>query len=909
MPLNVEMRDCYQYTGKKSEFRPCDAELTPRVPSLAEAPTFGLRIAWPKAAGFLTVRGQVIAASENNVIAEFLQGSQGTAAVARQMGLELSARQEETPVISAAILKNSRLLLEFRVDTESPHFIKASENPEFRASEASQTFLDLRAAAARSGYSVDPASQMPVLFDPASSSLTIILPVTYYKKGDNAPLTEPDQIRLTLRDVMPPPPYAGYVAIDLGNTSSSLACIDRAVAGRGLAGRVNLLRLETDLEARPRLGTRGEPIRSSLRIDRIRVNDFATTGWHPKIALWVVDRLAEMPGIGEVIVGPKRQLASRDWETLRTLQVYNTIRESPQASIVSLRVPKRLPAELFLCRLLEKFREASNREPMRLAITYPTTYTRRELNQLSQVVQRAWLRFRYKEQDDKEVAVAIKKRMETIDQERVSERDEGICLLLDEATAAAFYFLYRKIFDRPGGLPRFRYVYPQGLNMLLYDCGGGTTDIALVRAVVKPDSPQFLTIRVLDRTGLRDFGGDEITIAAFRVLKARIALAVASRRGGFEVDLGNFPQKAKAASLDDYLRQHEDAIDEVVPTKFQPTHPNVESRRNQERAQAIWIWAEWLKAHLSRSGDGTAPAFDPPMDLRQHIGKLIDVGIHEEEVTRFIAEIGEQVERWMVDALIRGAVERSVRKCNKLIARPRPEEEAPPPSEPDVDDDPDAAALENTAPSQPPDEWKDGEDTLDVHWVVIAGNASRYPLIREMLQTQLDIAFRKTRFEPLDYENLKHAVAKGAALAFKAINQAQGIRVRFAHNLTNHLPYTLGFKDENWDEHSILFRENDHYAKMRPRVFEAVPKSTDGSSPKQHPAFVNVDRRWPGDDEFDGHLQFEFPGGVRAPVALQYNTDSQDFDLIEQAAVKRKGVPHEIAQEKIYVSPMQRGDL
>src|SRR5207244_1098653 len=109
--------------------------------------------------------------------------------------------------------------------------------------------------------------------------------------------------------------------------------------------------------------------------------------------------------------------------------------------------------------------------------------------------------------------------------------DPLIRLMVDEASAAGFFFLYRRIFEEPGGLPRFHYLYPGGLNMLLYDCGGGTTDIALVRAGFDPDDPDVLRITVLARSGLRGFGGDDITRAVCRLLKSKLALKVAELKG------------------------------------------------------------------------------------------------------------------------------------------------------------------------------------------------------------------------------------------------------------------------------------------------------------------------------------------------------------------------------------------
>ena len=110
-------------------------------------------------------------------------------------------------------------------------------------------------------------------------------------------------------------------------------------------------------------------------------------------------------------------------------------------------------------------------------------------------------------------------------------------LIIDEASAAAFYFIYRDFLDAPGGLDLLLYLYPDGLNLLVFDCGGGTTDIALVHVRVERGSARRgrrtskLNIEVLGRTGHRTFGGDDITIAAFRVLKARLAARLLGHSG------------------------------------------------------------------------------------------------------------------------------------------------------------------------------------------------------------------------------------------------------------------------------------------------------------------------------------------------------------------------------------------
>src|SRR5262249_25593241 len=272
---------------------------------------------------------------------------------------------------------------------------------------------------------------------------------------------------------------------------------------------------------------------------------------YPQTVSWVAGRVAgpqdggasgTEPATQGLVLGAKRLAAGKDWEKTQKLiarhrRTYEKTEQSEQFEILH-----RLPAELLVCRLLQRFREATLSWPRSLAITYPTTYSPRELEQLREMVQRAWLRMQARLQSlpqgmeepaderDPELDRACKSLQQLIHTRRLGMEpgdDPVLHLLVDEASAPAFFFLYRTIFEEPGGLPRFRYLYPRGLNMLLYDCGGGTTDIALVQASFDPDATDVLRIKVLARSGLRGFGGDDITRAVCRIFKAKLAQKVA----------------------------------------------------------------------------------------------------------------------------------------------------------------------------------------------------------------------------------------------------------------------------------------------------------------------------------------------------------------------------------------------
>ena len=113
----------------------------------------------------------------------------------------------------------------------------------------------------------------------------------------------------------------------------------------------------------------------------------------------------------------------------------------------------------------------------------------------------------------------------------------------DEATAAAVYYVWREVGADPvcamnGLMARCRKDRHDRSyqNILLYDLGGGTTDIALIQLLYE-ELPIFgkdaergnggryfrITPRLLGTTGHRYIGGDLITLWLFRLIKSKLA--------------------------------------------------------------------------------------------------------------------------------------------------------------------------------------------------------------------------------------------------------------------------------------------------------------------------------------------------------------------------------------------------
>src|SRR5262245_29882247 len=230
-----------------------------------------------------------------------------------------------------------------------------------------------------------------------------------------------------------------------------------------------------------------DPVVSNVRIDRVRSYEPPPPGVrrfpsvpkddYPQTVNWVAGRLANPldgatgadAATNGLVLGAKRLIAGKDWQKTQKIlashrHTYSRIEQTEQIDVLN-----RIPAELLCCRLMQRFREATCAWPRALAVTYPTTYSPRELEQLHEVVQRSWLRMQSRLQVPVEGVEEIPDANAELEgyvrslQQQIFSRSVGsngyddpvIRLMVDEASAASFFFLYRRIFEEPGGLPRF----------------------------------------------------------------------------------------------------------------------------------------------------------------------------------------------------------------------------------------------------------------------------------------------------------------------------------------------------------------------------------------------------------------------------------------------------------------------
>src|SRR5206468_1267008 len=153
-----------------------------------------------------------------------------------------------------------------------------------------------------------------------------------------------------------------------------------------------------------------------------------------------------------LVLGAKRLIAGKDWEKTQKLVClhrhnYQKIEQAEQFDVLN-----RVPEELLVCRLMQRFREAACAWPRSLAITYPTTYDPRELDQLREVVQRSWLRMQSRLQSpgqpeppdpDPDLERHVRDLQQAVALGGEAGDDPVIRLMVAEASAAAFFFLYR----------------------------------------------------------------------------------------------------------------------------------------------------------------------------------------------------------------------------------------------------------------------------------------------------------------------------------------------------------------------------------------------------------------------------------------------------------------------------------
>ncbi len=883
LPLTLPMDDVYLRAGRVAKTFPLAAQLRPDRP-LERLAEYGLLIHWPRAMDWLRLSARVLAsptAPEVNFAAD-LAGLDAVClrqAVTRGQ-LAPTAFLEQHAHLAASLLATSAVELVVTIDTDAAGF---------------------RAAVAAG-------------LNPASGHLVLPVQLRHFDGRQFRQYVDlPSQVNLSCTPCKPLPRFAGAMAIDLGNAVTSVAALAATVQVRRSAS-VTLVGLDLGDAAEAKL------LASAVRLDTVRTPRGAAAGTRrlpsqPSDDLWesidfAVGRVAltQPAGAAEgegLVLGVKQLLSVPEpppgaapgrTAAFFALNVRHLPHDGGPAQTEQMEVMNHFAGELIFAHAFSCFRAEMKAWPADVALTYPTTYTRGELRQLVTAAVRGWLRTMQQPQapggeptptDNPDLDRLVAEcRGWLNDPGRKASDCPLVRLTMDEATAAAFFHVQRRVFEKVGALVRFRYLHPRGLHALVVDCGGGTTDVVLVHA--SADDQRVLKLDVLARTGVRTFGGDNITHAVCRLVKAKLAallarvLHPAAASGLTPLPAAGPADPAAARDLvgkfldrAGALRPPAGGATEYVPTRFDPKALTADSLARQAAFRALWQLAEELKRKLA---DGKPVKFSQLTAAHLHQGtsalmRLALPGKATPTSAQVLQQLGDlAVAPWEVDALVRADVEALADKCNRLMRdKLRP----------------DAAGL---AP--------------EVDWVVLSGNAARYPLVKQLLCERLQVAGLSEGGDQFtfDPDNLKHAVAKGAAIAQVMGGVADTASVKYARELSELLPYEVGVYELHTNSDRPLFREFTRYDELhgKPHTLTMQP-----SGPGRAAVFV-LRRKFPGDKDWSDFAAYTFREGLVAPAQIVYDDELGRFVVTsngEESAYEDRTEPLE------HVSLQNRGDL
>jgi hypothetical protein len=826
--MTLRMQDVWRRVGVRRLPSPHSFQETEWRLHQVKSPQVGIVFYWKRVFPYLRLRAWHAAPGQEEK--EFRSGAEALAAVFDHFNTPPGLPPgffEEHEVIAAVVSRTAgsfRLLV--CVDTDDPDFLRAA-----RASEATGRI----------------EARIP----------TLVL------DGER---DEAGEIRLEMEPCKSPELYHGFGSIDLGNTSSTLAAHPGFLIRSGnvaiVDGEAVCGCIDSDMQPveTPRVDSADSSVRIDV-VDREYLKEQALD--HPDSIVWSVGaRALEQTGSDGLVLGAKRMVAGRDYGASYSIHAHE-VREyraaDPRRPIP---LPRRLPAELLLCRLLQRFQQTSLREPPKLALTYPTSYSRREIEQLREVATRAVCRLKARPQSPQDMV----------------EYAPLIHRMIDEASAAAYYFLFHDLLETRPGLLRFRYLYPKGYNLLLYDCGGGTTDLCLVRAAIDPKNRNVLLMEVRGRSGVRNFGGDNVTLAVYRLLKTGIAARVQEIKGS--AITVRVPQD-QPGTLDATLRGLETTVDTLVPTRYDRNRMNGMDRRNRNHTRHLWQRATAVKHALEKGDEHAAvAAFGPTDRFDDSLSKYLleETGLTPDKQSKLRDALRTiKIRRKDIDVLIRDDVMRSIQRANWLIKKKM-------------------ARVGGTAP--------DGGMPEDVQRFVLLGNGSRYPLIEQLLREHLNVMFFDDRLR-FDKDNLKTAVAKGAVLALATELAAPDIRIEFDWSMADELPFDVGYTQ--WTvggAPNYLFFEGENYKDIaeRPQTIEVLLPPED----RRRARNLQLVRRWPGETKEEEYLAFDFERGIEGPLTLEYDAQV-DFKVTDSNGAQGKLI--ETMNQDVYLHPVERGTL
>jgi len=508
------------------------------------------------------------------------------------------------------------------------------------------------------------------------------------------------------------------------------------------------------------------------------------------------------------------------------------------------------------------------------------------------------------------------------------KEDPLIRLMIDEATAASFFFLFKFAVDSPGGLRAFHYQYPEGMNLLLYDCGGGTTDIALVKAKVDAKTLNQVTIEVLGRSGVRHFGGDDITWMVCSLLKAKItALSLRKTSENFDSPINiNEPKMVRGENGNRYsssndLSANGKAIQayfesvasqsgnrDFVPTTFNPRDFTELTQTARDNANILWSWGEDIKHKLGQKNPSGDPVESVALEAiagasfsrdTGSLHKAILESVNGSNTTKdaeFVEQLGQiKIYRAEIDAMIARSVVRTIACCKNLIEQKFPGERGV------------------MAP-------------VVVHKIAVTGKASIYPMISEMIKERLKISDLDPKaWFHFDQKELKSAVAKGAVQALAATRGHAVAKFHFDTRMSECLPFDVAYWSIQENDYKLLYKHQTKYQELVEKTITLI--GTDAVSQTLY-------KRFPGDGDQLEHkdqglidfdpsgeitklmsnkgyselITWQFNGPISESVTVWYDPITHTFEAKDKNGVRGKPQPPDTIDPRER-APRQRGTL
>lgn len=724
-----------------------------------------------------------------------------------------SAELQKRDFIVVKLVGSRNLDVDVAVDTDNPTLIEKARQ--------------LKSESGRGGFV--PGAKVPFTID-----------VFAIDPDTRAVLSSRVDAHLTLDPMREMEQFDGFSALDFGNTSTTL-----------VHSRMNDDSFEVvQADVLGPIAEAPSPVQTAMRISAFQRAE-----------------KAEHFNSYKCVIGPKAmEREDEEWLVLGAKRLLADRRRSDATAGGMLvlgdevhSVPAEDPAEVFIAKMLQGFFYHRQSIPEPMVVTCPTTFTVSEVERLRRTVARAFHRATGK----------------TASSFRADLIDLRVPVVVDEASAAAFYFAYRDFITAPGRMPAFRYLYPQGMHMLLYDCGGGTTDLSLVRLEATDD--EHLKISVLGRAGHRTFGGDFITEQFFRLLKLKLAI------------FKGFAESPPALrQLAEFLRKHEREINTFVPTTYDVRQMQNDAARKQEKtAMTLWRLADRMKVRLSAPGVKSVIPGDSDVEAAQgEIDLLVDL---DKCIGFDYRNAAEQlrIERRELDALIDPEIDRTIEYANDLVS-----------------DCMDRLVAAQAGQAERPAELP------EVHWVYVVGNASRYPRILERILDEkqgLRVRFLKDRLAAIPPEDFKNSVAKGAVVAMKLQRTEMGLSVTWDQNLMKKLPYDIVHETLGRAVDRVLFDAGEMYSKRLRRTLEVRPDPSTGRATTRE---IILSRRWPGETRATKHLVFRFDEPIAGSYVIEYDEETKAFIAYPNrdggADERVEAEPFEPAP---YVAPPQSGRI